>query len=452
MEKREYVLFGHTIHTDESGFFSAPSGDRFKVFTPRNLVNGRRVDFVKLLEIVRDYFQAGLTGSQIAQNLSKDTDTIGRYKKIIVAFKALDESKLYKNREANTEFKNEDTNEMLARFESVKNWHDRLIRGGKSRKGSRTFVSSLNRACQILKISPEALLQKGYQGTGKQLDAIDDLMFQVSETIQSESSFYAVRMAVRSWLQVNEVTIPRGNLCPKNLSGKIVSTHGDAAHVRATLAEIARANKLLEDPKTKLPYPERREDTEIYFKFGVETASRATAISTAELHKWNATAKQFKTIERKLFHVGKHRMTKRIFCPELIQLLNERKAAGKIGLIGNKNEYCTLEEMGKESSDDIHIKGSQRKAERELQDNLRAVYEQVGGNMADPYFTKKPSHSLRHVAAQYWLLKSSFDYGFVAKLGGWFTIDELKTSYGEMPPEIFDAKYDHYINSDGGDL
>ena len=72
--------------------------------------------------------------------------------------------------------------------------------------------------------------------------------------------------------------------------------------------------------------------------------------------------------------------------------------------------------------------------------------------MADPYFTKKPSHSLRHVAAQYWLLKSSFDYGFVAELGGWGTIDELKKSYGEMPPEVYEAKYAKYIKSDGSDI
>ena len=127
--------------------------------------------------------------------------------------------------------------------------------------------------------------------------------------------------------------------------------------------------------------------------------------------------------------------------------MNERKTAGEQCLIGKPNEYVTLSEMVKESSDDIHTTKKQIDALREIHDNLRAVYEQVGGNMADPYFTKKPSHSLRHIAAQYWLLKSDFDYGFVAKLGGWFTIDELKTSYGEMPPEVFDAKYEKFIHA-----
>ncbi len=452
MATKKFDLFGQTIETDEHGFFDAPNGERVKWFKPRNLVNGRRVDFGKLLEIVRDYFQDGLTGAQIAKNLSKDTDTIGRYKKIIVAFNALDENAI-KNRQVNTEFRNEATTQMLARFESVNQWHDRLIRGGKSRKGTRIFASSLNRVCKILKISPESLCQTGYEGTGKQLDAIDDLMYEVSQTVTSESSFYAIRMAVRSWLDFNKINIPHGNLCPKNLSGKIVSTHGQAAHVRASLDEIALANKYLENAKLcVLPYPKRQKDTEVYFKFGVETASRELAMLTAEMHKWNSTAKQFKTFERKLQHVGKHRMTKRIFCPELIRLLNERQAAGKKCLVGENDEYVNLSEIGNETSDDIHQNAAQKKALKEINENLRAIYEKVGGNMADPYFTKKPSHSLRHVAAQYWLLKSSFDYGFVAELGGWGTIDELKKSYGEMPPEVYEAKYAKYIKSDGSDI
>ena len=137
MATQKFDLFGQTIETDEHGFFSAPNGDRVKWFKPRNLVNGRRVDFVKLLEVVRDYFHAGLTGSQIAQNLSKDTDTIGRYKKIIVAFNALDENAINKNRDVNAEFRNEDTAKMLQRFDTVKAWHDALIEGGKSRRGVR---------------------------------------------------------------------------------------------------------------------------------------------------------------------------------------------------------------------------------------------------------------------------------------------------------------------------
>jgi len=36
---------------------------------------------------------------------------------------------------------------------------------------------------------------------------------------------------------------------------------------------------------------------------------------------------------------------------------------------------------------------------------------------------------------QYWLAKKNFNYGLVSEIGGWNTIDELKKSYGMIPPE-----------------
>ena len=49
------------------GFITAPNGETIKVFKPRSLVNGRRVNMAQVLEIVRDYFQEGKSGSQIAK-------------------------------------------------------------------------------------------------------------------------------------------------------------------------------------------------------------------------------------------------------------------------------------------------------------------------------------------------------------------------------------------------
>jgi len=441
----EIEIFGKKVQVDASGFFSL-NGESIRAIVPRSKVKGRRVNMAQMLEAVRDMFQEGLTGSEISKLLDKDSDTIGRYKKIIVAFGALDESAIVKKREDQAEFRNEQASQMLKRQE-VKEWYDALIENKKTGKTTRAFVASLSRVCNILKLSPMALCQKEYAEQTRQLKEINSLMFAASKEIKSESSFYICRMAVRSWLQFNGVAIPRGNLCPANLSGKVVSTHGQANDVRASIDEIARANAILENPKSKLPYPDRRIDTEIYFKFGVETASRSTAIITAKLDKWNTESRSIKTIERKLTHANKQRMNKRIFCSELIRIMNERKAAGETCLIGKQNEYVTFSEMEMQRSDDLHITKKQTRALWELHQNLRAVYQQVGGNMADPYFTKKPSHSIRHISAQAWLLRSEFDYGFVAKLGGWFTIDELKTSYGEMPPDVFDKKYAKYVNS-----
>jgi len=33
------------------------------------------------------------------------------------------------------------------------------------------------------------------------------------------------------------------------------------------------------------------------------------------------------------------------------------------------------------------------------------------------------------------LSKTNYNYGIIAEVGGWHTIDELKKSYGQIPPE-----------------
>ena len=446
--QNDLTIFGKTYVVSIEGFLTAPNGESIKVFKPRSKVNGRRVNMAQMLEIVRDYFQAGKSGSAIAKIIEKDSDTIGKYKKMIEAFGALDESAIIKDRENQAEFRNEETSEMLVRPE-VKAWYDTLIENGKNKKVTKTFAASVNRVSKILQISPVTLCQlelaDGSRTSREQLLAINKLMFIVKEQVNSESSFYAVRMAVRSWLQFNGVTIPRGNLCPANLHGKIISTHGAAANIRASEQEIEQVRKHLGNTKSKLPFPNRRQDTLMYFEFGIETGARHTTILTAMIDQFDASAKTIEVIERKLSHVGKHRQTRRIFCPELIALIEAKIKAGEKCVIGAENEYMPFAEMAKTSSDDLHPTKDQQKAAKEIGENLRAVYQQVGGNLGKGYYSKKPFHSLRHIAAQVWLDKSDYDYGFVAELLGWTTIDELKTSYGGISGERFARKYNKYI-------
>lgn len=53
----------------------------------------------------------------------------------------------------------------------------------------------------------------------------------------------------------------------------------------------------------------------------------------------------------------------------------------------------------------------------------------------DSYFQQHSSNVLRHLGAHYWLSKTNYNYGIIAEVGGWHTIDELKKSYGKIPPE-----------------
>ncbi len=55
----------------------------------------------------------------------------------------------------------------------------------------------------------------------------------------------------------------------------------------------------------------------------------------------------------------------------------------------------------------------------------------------ESYWMKHPLHSIRHVFAQNLLERSKWNFGQVAILGHWKTIDELKNSYGGIPKKQF---------------
>jgi hypothetical protein len=67
-----------------------------------------------------------------------------------------------------------------------------------------------------------------------------------------------------------------------------------------------------------------------------------------------------------------------------------------------------------------------------ISDQLKQIYSHLGKNS---YFQDRPSHALRHIGAHYWLSKTDYNFGLIAEVGGWNTIDELKKSYGQIPPE-----------------
>jgi len=80
----------------------------------------------------------------------------------------------------------------------------------------------------------------------------------------------------------------------------------------------------------------------------------------------------------------------------------------------------------------------------QMNDQLKELYTYLKKD-PDSLFFKKPSHSLRHLGAHYWLSKGNYkNHVEVAKLGGWNTIDEMIKSYGEFPPEKMNEYLDEY--------
>lgn len=76
---------------------------------------------------------------------------------------------------------------------------------------------------------------------------------------------------------------------------------------------------------------------------------------------------------------------------------------------------------------------SPREFQSMISKSLSEVYRHLG--KTNDYFFNHPTHVLRHIGAHYWLSKKDYNYGLVAEIGGWNTIDELKKSYGLIPPE-----------------
>ena len=421
-------------------YFTAPNGEKFKVFTPRGKIGGRRFNMVELLDHIAEYFQKGFTVKEVAELTGKDSDSISKYKKIISAFGKL-EPELVEVQQREIEHRKESTNQMTERPE-VKIWVEQLKQNGKSDHG-RGFANMLNSVCQELKTTPLALCQLPIYQKDRQkgIEAIAKQMAIVKEG-KTESAFYARRMAVRSWINFNGVTLPRGNLCPKSLSGKIVSSHGNYAHVRLDKNHLANIEKIFADKSSaqKFPYPDNFKDTEIVFRFGMATMSRKLAIFTARLadtvRGTDTDDLEIKVIERKLSHVEKQNRKKTILDPKLQKLIIERLDAGEPCLVGTKNQYIRFEDMSEIHTRDV------RKFDKEIDKvlaNLKKLYELA--EVKESYFFEHPVHALRHSGCQLLLMASGWNTSLVAMVGDWLSTIEVEASYGRMPPDVLKNTY-----------
>ena len=426
-------------------YFTAPNGETFKAFTPRGKIGGRRFTMVQLLDHIAEYFQKGFTVQEVAELTGKNSDSISKYKKIISAFGKL-EPELIEVKERDIKHRNETTNQMCERNE-VKLWVEQLKQNGKSDEG-RGFANMLNSVCQELKTTPLALCQLPIYQKDRQkgIDEIAKQMSIVSEG-KTESAFYARRMAVRNWINFNGVTLPRGNLCPKSLSGKIVSSHGNYAHVRLTSDQIATIEKIFSDESSgkKFPYPDNFKDTEIVYRFGMATMSRKLAIFTAKLSNVIRAIEgddlEIRTIERKLTHVQAQNRTKTILDPKLQKLIIARIKAGEFCLVGKKNQYVRFEDMEEPRTRDV------KKFDTEIgkvSANLQKLYELA--KVEEPYFQDHPIHSLRHSGCQRLLVASGWNVALVASIGDWLSTIEVEASYGRMPPDILKQTYADAFN------
>jgi len=184
------------------------------------------------------------------------------------------------------------------------------------------------------------------------------------------------------------------------------------ADIRLTEQELEQADSFIKEQWGL--------DSDIYrwFWIGIETCARFGALYTMtnDYTTYNNCGKTIyimNVIESKTAHIRGGKWIKYITKKETQQSIDLLRARG-----------CNK----------IYESNASRYAfQIDIREKLIQIYKYLGKNTS--YFLSHSTHVLRHIGAHYWLAKTNYNYGIIAEVGGWHTIDELKKSYGQIPPE-----------------
>lgn len=212
---------------------------------------------------------------------------------------------------------------------------------------------------------------------------------------------------------------------------KIVN-HGKYADLRLTENELVKADLYLKE-KFGLDSDEYR-----FFWIAVESCSRISALMSMSLDysehtskKTNKTTLIMTAFEKKTKHIKGGKWIKYITRTCTQEAIKALKARGGFKIYERQGKEYQIEDYMKKMLIQLYVSIGKIPNLAELQEKRKIGYKNTGN-----YWFDHAAHVLRHVGAHYWLSKKNYNYGLVAKLGGWNTIDELKNSYGEMPPEV----------------
>ena len=384
-------------------------------------------------EIMR---QLGFKSPQTVYNYRDEAIALGELQKDSVG-KPILPAKL------NTEFKIFNAKHPILTNAKVADWDlDLKIRNSGAGLVSRNFmIRWLEIMCNTLRIHPEQLLQEkkitetyGKNFIAMYLDGKAEMQYRTDpSTVDKKTLQYQVTKVLRDFLTFDGFTFRKGET--GFWSQKVVN-HGKYAHLRLTTEELEKADKFLQE-KYGI-------DSDLYrmFWIGIETCARASALFIMTLDytthlskKTGKTTYIMEVYESKTKHIKDGRWEKYIRKESTQLSIDSLKSRGGTRIYENKENY-----------------GIGKKFQLFIRRELKLIYEHLGKipsiseldtlkktkrmKKVGNYWYDRPIHVLRHVGAHYWLKKTKYNYGFVAAIGGWNTIDELKKSYGEMPAEV----------------
>lgn len=304
-------------------------------------------------------------------------------------------------------------------------WQDLQTRkAGKPIKVARVRIVQLEKLCNSCKINPSNLLVsheqtekicRSYIQLYQQGEIVSDR--NLSHKAKIENVQYLLACTVADFCGFHHMTWKKG--VGGVMSRKIVG-HGKYPDVRLTDEELEMADKFI---KKKYGL-----DSDVYrwFWVGIESCARFKALFNMELDYTKYTSK--KTGKISFYMIAIETKTSHIKGGKWTKYITRKDTQKSLELLRSRKCHRIYE-----SKKVVSIFA------RFIQPKMLEIYEHLGKS---GYFLDHPTHALRHVGAHYWLSKTKYNYGAVALLGGWNTVDELKKSYGEMPPEVLQEVID----------
>ena len=394
---------------------------------PRTRLHGKRVTEEEMLQEISSLLSGNsgrpypLVPSEIARTLGVSRQTVYNYIGKLTKQKILQKNSsgrfiLPKNNDS--EFHYFNSHHPITNHPLISEWMDDLLTRtqGSPVKSWRQRIRSVEIVCNTCKVSPKDLLvsqkntekimrrfAKLYQNgladqskKGKKPQGLNTMVYFRVQGVRDFCSFYGI-----TWRR------GIGGIMSQKVPG-----HGKYADIRFTKAEFEKADQYIQEQWGL--------DSDIYrwFWIGIESCARFNAL-----------------------YLMSNQYTKHQTDNKTIYVMTAYETKTQHIRGGKWSKYITKSDTQK-SIDLIRSRGidkiyesnmSMQQFQKDINQKLLQIYKHLGKN--DDYYCDHPTHALRHLGAHYWLSKTDYNYGIISEVGGWNTIDELKKSYGQIPPE-----------------
>jgi hypothetical protein len=364
-----------------------------------------------------------LTVTETAKVLGVSRDTIYRYVKLMNGEKKILKTKdrlVLPELPEDSRFKQFNKAHPITGDPLVTEWIDDLLtrKGGSPLKNWSRRICCLETVCNTCRIEPQDLIVS-HRRTEKIMRTFAKF-YTSGNSAQSKcgpkptglnSGVYTRVQAVRDFCMFYNLFWHKG---VTGIMSQKVLGHGKYGDIRLTEDELYRADIFIKE-KWGL-------DSDIYrwFWVGVESCARFEALYNMPLeYTKSVSAKSGKTT----------------YIMSVIETKTDQIRGGKWSkYISRKDTQASLDLLKSRNGARIHENDIPKyKFTENISSSLREIYKHLGKHSS--YFQGHPTHALRHIGAHYWLSKTDYNYGLIAEIGGWNTMDELKKSYGQIPPE-----------------